>query len=641
MREPRNPFRLRASEHIEFDETFVRLFSPEVLDILSTPNVWERPQIIRSAPGGGKTSLLRLFTPSSLRMIHALRTREYTKDLFRSLCSLGAMDDRGPTVLGVFLGCGHSFATLEDLDLDDGRKRRLFLSLLNARIMLATLRGIMDLRQKDATHLASVSLVRNSIMQEEFPETLKDSTGEGLFKWAHEIERTVCEALDSFMPLSESPLPGHDSLVTLGMLGTSKVLFDGSPVAQHVLVMLDDIHRLAPKQREWLLDAILSLRSSTSIWLAERLEALTVGQLLSPGSPQGRDYSEVTIEDYWRGSHVTKFEKMVSGVADRRTRDARNVEIGHFANCLQDALDGDEWHATYGAGIEVVAARVKERASKDSKFAVWISEREVASGTPRERLLGWRTLEILIERELGKAQQTLDFVEFDASELAQRDSSNVHAAAELFVAREFDLPYYYGLSRLACLASSNIEQFLWLSGDIFEECVSAALLGKAIHLKPSSQERILRKSIKGVWRELPQRVRYGAQVMRLLESIGNLAQWETEKSNAPYAPGVTGVAISMSERDMLKTALKRGSNKQMTLLGEVIASCIAHNLLEIRLNQKCKGQYWMVMYLNRMLCVNFGLPLQYGGWRERRLTDLQGWLTKGFVGPSGNTGLFK
>ncbi len=245
MREPRNPFRLRASEHIESDETFIRLFSPEVLDMLSTPNVWEHPQIIRSAPGGGKTSLLRLFTPSSLRTIYALRTREYTRDLFRSLSSLGAMDDNGPTVLGVYLSCGHSFATLEDLELDNGRKRRLFLSLLNARIMLATLRGILDLRQKDATHLVSVSLIRSNTPTE-LTDSLKDSTGAGLYEWAQGLERTVCEALDSFMPLSESRLPGHDSLVTLSMLGTSTVFFDGSPVAQRFLVMLDDIHQEFP-----------------------------------------------------------------------------------------------------------------------------------------------------------------------------------------------------------------------------------------------------------------------------------------------------------------------------------------------------------------------------------------------------------
>lgn len=641
MRELRNPFRLRASENIESDETFVRLFSPEVLDMLSNPDVWERPQIIRSAPGGGKTSLLRLFTPSSLLTIHAHRTREYAKDLFRRLDSLGAMDENGPIIVGVFLGCGHSFATLEDLDIDDGRKRRLFLSLLNARIVLATLRGILDLRQKDTSYLTSISLERNSTTPDP-PSSLKEFTGTALFEWAQEVERTICEALDSFLPLSEQQLPGHDSLIALSMLGTSKVLFDGTSVAQRILIMLDDIHLLSPKQREWLLSVVINLRSSVSIWLAERMEALTVDELLSPGSPQGRDVDDpIDIEKYWsNGSRMIKFEKMVSSIADRRTRDTKAVDIGCFADCLQDTLDGDEWVATYISGIKTVSARVNERVGRNSKFDAWISERVSASGTPRERLLGWRTLEILIEREFNKTQQTLDFFVYDTSELAQKESSGVRAAAELFVAREFNLPYYYGLTRLASIASSNIEQFLWLSGDIFEECISAYLLRKSTHLMPKIQERILRKSIKAVWKELPQRVRHGTQVMRLLESIGALAQWETEKPTAPYPPGVTGVAISMYERDKLKTALLKGSDKQLILLGEVIASCIAHNLIEIRLNQKCKGQYWMVMYLNRMLCVHFGLPLQYGGWREKRLTDLQGWLTKGFVQPNGNPGLF-
>jgi len=634
MREPRNPFRLRASEHIESDETFVRLFSPEVLDMLSTPNIWERPQIIRSAPGGGKTSLLRLFTPSSLRTIYALRTREYTKDLFKSLSALGAMDDSGPCVLGAFLSCGHSFATLEDLDLDDGRKRRLFLSLLNARITLSTLRGVLDLRQKDFSELAAVSLAKGSSTTK-LPDGILDATGPSLYEWAQDLERTVCEALDSFLPLSESSLPGHDSLVALSMLSADGLLFEGSSVAQRVLVMLDDIHRLTPKQREWLLDAIFSLRSSVGIWVAERLEALTVDELLSQGVSQGRDYGGVVpIEDYWRG-RVSKFEKMISSVADRRTRDTREVEIGRFADCLQDTLDGDEWQSVYQRGISIVTDRVKQRATGHSEFTAWISEREKGSGTPRERLLAWRTLEILVERELRK---TPDFFELDTADLEQKDASDVRVAAELFIAREFGLPYYYGLSRLACMASSNIEQFLWMSGDIFEECVSAALLKRATQLAPPDQERILRKSIKAVWKELPQRVRYGTQVMRLLESIGKLAKWETEKPNAPYAPGVSGVAILMSDRDKLKNALQRPSNDGLALLAEVIASCIAHNLLEVKLDYKCKGQYWMVMYLNRMLCVHFNLPLQYGGWREKRLLDLLDWLAKGFVPPSGRSG---
>jgi hypothetical protein len=59
-------------------------------------------------------------------------------------------------------------------------------------------------------------------------------------------------------------------------------------------------------------------------------------------------------------------------------------------------------------------------------------------------------------------------------------------------------------------------------------------------------------------------------------------------------------------------------------------SCIAHNLLEVRLDHGQGGQNWMLMYLNRMLCVQFGLPLQYGGWREKSLKDMVLWFKKGF-----------
>jgi hypothetical protein len=96
----------------------------------------------------------------------------------------------------------------------------------------------------------------------------------------------------------------------------------------------------------------------------------------------------------------------------------------------------------------------------------------------------------------------------------------------------------------------------------------------------------------------------------------------------------------MSDRDVLRKSMNRDSHGELRSLSQVIGTCIAHNLLEVNLNQKCKGQYWMVMYLNRMLCMHFNLPLQYGGWRERRLPELQTWIEKVFISPRGQAGLF-
>lgn len=640
MREPRNPFRLRASEDAESNETFLRLFSPEAMDVLQTENIWQRPQIIRSAPGGGKTSLLRLFTPSCLRTVYSLRSREYMKDLFKRLVGLDAIGNDRPHVLGVYLSCAHSFAALDDLSVEDGRKKRLFFSLLNARVVLACLQGVLDMRHKEfPADLNSISLSRTKGVSN-ITGIPSDLTGVSLYKWAQQLERDICDAIDSFAPLSESRLPGHDSLVGLQLLAGQPPLLDGNSIAKRVILLLDDVHKLATKQREWLIDTVLTMRASITVWMAERLEALSVDKILSIGATKGRDYDEVTIEDYWRGPRAAKFVKLTSSVADRRAADVRDVEMGPFASCLQDSLDGAEWNDHFIHSVAIVEERVRKLAGNHQRFKAWISDRQSHYATPREQLLSWRKMEILIERDIRKSQQEFDF-ELGVDELDQREDSGVQAAAELFCAMEFRFPYYYGLSRLANLASSNIEQFLMLAGDIFEECVSAALLKRSSDLPPIDQERILRKAIRAMWRRLPERIPYATQTMRFLESIGRMSIWETYKPNAPYAPGVTGVAISMTERDVLRMTAGTSSIAASSLLGDIIASCIAHNLVEVNLNQKCKGQYWMILYLNRMLCMMFDLPLQYGGWRERRLEDLKHWLDKVFIPPRNKSGLFK
>jgi hypothetical protein len=330
---------------------------------------------------------------------------------------------------------------------------------------------------------------------------------------------------------------------------------------------------------------------------------------------------------------------VLSNVADRRARDAKDVELGSFSECFQESLDGAEWQNHYSKGKEIIEARVRKKAANKQRFVEWIKERESIEGSPREVALAWRTLEILIERDLRKTQQTFDFA-LGTDDLEQKDVSSVRSAAELFLCRELEIPYYFGLSRLAALASSNIEQFLWLAGDIFEESVSSVLLKRSGQLSPNAQERILKRTIKSKWDTLPQQIRHGTDVCMFLDSVGKFARWETDKPNAPYSPGVTGIAISMVDRQWLADPKNISKDQDIQRLARVITSCITHNLFEITLDQKCKGQYWMVMNLNRMLCVHFGLPLQYGGWREKSLKEFCKWLTKGFTAPNKNGGMF-
>jgi hypothetical protein len=640
MKEPRNPFKIRASEHIESDDTFVRLFSPGVLEMLSTEDLWDKPKVIRSAPGGGKTSLFRLFTVRSLLTIYSLRKREYCADLFQKLKTFGAVSDNGPAMLGVLLSCSHNYATLEDLDVDLAKRRRLLLSLLNARIALAALQGILTLKgQKYPMDLGKIEICPPEDVAV-LPGLVVPCSGIELYKWAQSLEKAVCDALDSFAPLTDSTLPGHDSLASAQLITADSIKYEGVSVVDRVLLMLDDLHQLTQEQRRFLLDNVINARLPVSMWIAERLEALDLDEILAAGALPGRDYTnEITIEEYWRGTRHKAFSQLVMNIADRRAKDARDVEIGSFAGCLQDSLEGGEWQDRFRMAGGRIIERTREMAKGKQRYSRWVADREELNDTPREMALAWRSLEILIEREERKAQRSLDFP-MQVEELQKRDDSDIRAAAELLLCKEFEIPYYFGIDRLANLSSSNIEQFLGFAGELFEQSASAYLLKRSSDIAPGLQEQILKRSVKKSWEKLPEWAPQGHDVQRFIKSIGRFCQWATYQPNAPYSPGVTGVAISMWDRTKLADTKVTQKIPELALLASVIRTCIAHNLLEVKLNYKCKGQNWMLLYLNRMFCIHFDLPLQYGGWREKKLKDLVGWLQKDFRSPKDQLELF-
>jgi hypothetical protein len=636
MKEPRNPFRLRASEHIESDATFLRLFEPTMLDLLPKEQVWGKVGILRSAPGGGKTSLMRLFTPSVLLTLQAYRTRDECKELYNRLREIGVMGDAGPRLLGIMLSCSRGYATIADMELDEGKKERLLFGLLNARVILAALRGALILRKLDYPE-GIRRLAVESCTDAAVPTGIQlPCTGDVLYEWARKVETDVCEAIHSLGPSHYESLAGHDTLASLALIKPDCLMADGSPIAERTLVMFDDVHKLTMKQREKFLQDLIEFRSPIGIWVAERFEALSADLMLSTGATSGRDYEKVILlEQFWRErTRKQRFEKLLLSVGDRRARAGTAVEIGSFASCLQDSLEGTQWEERILPEIEVVANRVHSLGAKTPRYREWISARETVEGTPTEKLLAWRTLEILMERDNRKEQKTFDFA-LTNEDLEEREGSDVEAAAELFLARELGVPYYFGPSRLASLASSNIEQFLWLAGDQFEEVVSAALLKKPTDLPPERQEAITKKAVQLWWDEIPQRMPNGREVRNLLEAIGAFANSVTYQPTAPYSPGVTGIAISMADRDRLRDAKALNKNPGFQKLGAAIASAIAHNLLEPILDYKVKGNRWMVLYLNRALCIQFALPLHYGGFRERSLSELCQWLESGFRNKNG------
>jgi hypothetical protein len=630
MREPRNPFRLRASEAIESDTTFLNLFGPGMLDLLpSGPQLWDKPQIFRSAPGAGKSSLLRLFTPTVLLTLYAFRRNDDLKELYQKMSEMGVIGEDGPMLLGVFHSCARNYATLEDLEFDPARKERLLFGLLNARVVLAALRSSLALRQLDyPADLGRITLGSNVV--EAFGSTFSaSSTGEDLHRWATELEAAVCDAIDSFGGSDLKGLPGSETFSALSLLQRDSLLIDQKPVAEHVLLLLDDVHHLTHRQRARVLKVVAELRAGVGIWLAERFEALGADEMLSSGTAEGRDYEgEILLERFWR-EHQRKFETLLMNVADRRASAAVDVEVSSLDSCLQASLDGPEWAEKYELAIPPVRDRVIKMVTGRSQFRAWIETQDNAGGTARDRAIGWRALEILVHREIKREQRSFDFP-LSASELTERSDSQLKAAAELFLSQEFNLPYYFGPRKLATLASWNIEQFMRLAGDEFEEVVSSRTVRRAPTLDAGRQDALLRMASTSLWSEIPRRARNGEKVLKLLDSIGRFCRQRTYEPSASYDPGVTGIAISMKDKESLQDSAFLERNPEYSVLAEVLAAAIANNLLEPRLDARAKGGSWMVLNLNRLLCVSLDLPLGYGGWKEQHLRNLHAWMTAGY-----------
>ena len=90
----------------------------------------------------------------------------------------------------------------------------------------------------------------------------------------------------------------------------------------------------------------------------------------------------------------------------------------------------------------------------------------------------------------------------------------------------------------------------------------------------------------------------------------------------------------MADRELLLNPAKRARIPGAERLYEALGAAIAYNVLTAELDRPSKGDRVMVLYLNRLLCPRFALPLGRGGFRERRLAIVAGWLLEPDADPA-------
>lgn len=622
-----NPFRERRSERTTSDQEFVLVFSPKILEKLSDDILKGGVHIFRSAPGGGKTTILRAFTPSVLRNFWRAKGDSELKESFPLFVKKGVLDDReGVRLLGILISCSSGYADLPPgtSSIEEGT----FRALLDCRIVLRTLRSLINyLEFSTDESLDSVKLEYGEGAQDIQGIPRLDSASK-LVEWAKKQEKQIYTELDAFAGLNSQTIPTSQRFESVLWLQSVRFLLDGRPVAEKRLLMIDDLHRLRRKQRDLLVDELTVQRPEIPIWLAMR--TLVLGDaLLSQGARSGRDIQEYLLEELWGGPKgIHQFIPFAQNVLNKRMN-RQNMVTGSFSQHLREHLETDELRTFIQAGIDAFYTAVKPH-ENNVRYSEWIARARQKLKEPSFDVLQELFItKILIARDASKKQLSFDLV-LPAEKIDDKDKSSLRGAAEIQLHEELKLPYYYGLERLCVMATYNVEELLSLAAALYDGIVARQVLSERnLELSPADQEKIFFESATQRLKFVPKHHTEGARAQKLITSIGSYCRKRTFLPNAPYAPGVTGIRLSHTEMENLQSPTMLG--EQGVLLKRVLSECIAENLLVMRSSSASTAREpGSIFYLNRTLCAHFGLPLQMGGWQDVSCLDLIDWMLNGW-----------
>ncbi len=626
----RNPFFIRTAEQAESDAQFLNFFSLSVLDLLPLDGRWDRFLSIETAPGGGKSTLLRLFTPTVLTNIVRASRQAELRELIQRLKDIDAIDARGVKLLGVLVNCREDYSRLADLPVEQPSQSALFRALLHARLALLTLRAALQLR--GLSYPSDVSSVRLEPISEATGRRPDARTIEGvdLFDRARVVEELIVDSLNSFAPRPPTAPDGLSVDDVFQLLNTHRLLVNEREVAGNVLIMFDDAHLLTDSQRRELVGELERHdQSRFASWMAMRLRALEPTELVSDEVTRlGRERLPSVRFDSWSPAHI---EKWLIDVGDRRAKRAQR-DVPSYEGCLEDSLEAEFDQSRFAA----IADAERERAHDLGKpygvlYRDWLAsvDSELSDQALLDQAARWSQLQIVMARRIGKPQSEFGFEPLLPVDLDKAASGTLEPA-RMFVAKRNGLPYYFGAKVVAQLASSNVEQFLSLSATLFDRLLNSGGLGRHGYrpLRPSEQHRVILAQSHAYVEDLRTSLPYGQDVYNLLTAIAELGRDESLRPNVPITPGVTGVSIQESDRVELIERTRSGDEDAVRLTN-TLASAIAHNALSMRSTDRRRDENRVVFYLNRLACPAFALPLGFGGYKPQRVSQLADWVVTG------------
>ena len=608
----KNPFAIRASERIETDERFLELFSVEPLSYLenndANDSLWGTMTYILSSPGAGKTTLLRLFSPSVLKRV----TAKGTNLIFRKLYKLGVKDAEEQILkCGVYLQMGRDYEFLEDDELFGRREqRRYFLSLLNARIVLATLKSCMTLAGIKYTELNKITYTPAEPIKQ-FGDIKESYTGKELLDWATKQERKVCEFLDSFVVPADG-IDGNDELFALDAMKAEWFRYDNESLCNEFIFQIDDAHKLTEMQKKIIRGEVAERRIHATLWVAERLETLSTEDILSDNNIQGRDYQVIKLENLSQ----SLFNKMAKGIASMRSKVSYD---GTDLFTYLSEISTENYNTVYNEACKKYFAQLETLASYPNYEACI---KAISQEAPYERALHSRAMLIYASR-VDNSPRLFGYGYEEMMSILSKDYNEY--AEELLPGEISKLPQYYGQQTLIDLASGNIEQFLSISSKMYELLLSKKIMDTARYdLTPEDQDKIVSEYCKGHLEDVKQLQR-GNKIYAFLMHLIDFCREQTFSPTYSYRT-VSGFAVKEENTGQYEQDgfwFQNDANEELAIL---LKDCLANNLLyKVARTQGKKDQNWAVFYLNEWLCAYAKLPLRRGGWRKLSLARLKQW----------------
>jgi hypothetical protein len=616
MARVRNAFKIRAADApiIETSQ-FLQLYCPLLLDQLEHDDLFvPKLIIVRGSPGSGKSSLLRLFETDTLLAIHARRSQRSDQELVERLTELGVLAESGPRVFGLYIQCDSSLRDTANLPATQS-SLRLFNTLLDTRILVLFLRAVRRLIETHCLMLPADFTLEPLPSSETPPHFLSQRCSlDELEEKCSKIESDFGLLLNSFPddPLPPSIQP-HARVYSLSYMSLQ---LQRNPSFSDLvpIVMLDDVQELYPEQRQQLKDEFMR-RVSIPRWLAARTHVFGLEELISvEGAEEGREYREIPLDEIFQ-ERPSVFTKFATNVAHRRlqhTDSLQQVSVADFKDLLlspPDVISPTTAQKAIEGMIDRVS-KIRQDSAFQTKLETITSTITTGGDMAFDDVLALERELIGFERQANREQG-----ELFPNEIPEVVNGKTTEAARLFLTRRLRVPHYCGFDTLTNVASGNVEQLLSTCASVVDRMIYRAELDRDKAISAKEQEENLKRSADAYYDALENKHRRGSAVKQFVDNLGRFFEDVTYRPNAPIAPGVNGFGLTRRDLDQLAGA--ETPNRETQIFREVLTNAVAGNIFSVRLTKQGQaGSEKIVFYLNRILCVRFRLPLNYGGWQR-------------------------